>query len=90
MTQPNLVNFYFNEYSQELHCYPFAVHLDRYGTSCNILDDVSNKVCVPNESENINLHVLNMITGTNESRTLTKHISGKCECKFDELGSKLE
>ena len=24
-----------------------------------------------------------MITGINESKTLTKHISCKCECKFD-------
>ena len=47
MTQPNLVNLHFNEYSQELHFYPFSVNLDRYGRSCNTLDDVSNKVCVP-------------------------------------------
>ena len=24
-----------------------------------------------------------MITGINESKTLTKHISCKCKCKFD-------
>ena len=24
-----------------------------------------------------------MITGKNESKTLTKHISWKCKCKFD-------
>ena len=24
-----------------------------------------------------------MITGTNESKTLTKHISCKCKCRFD-------
>ena len=40
-------------------------------------------MCVPNETEDLNLHVFNMITGINESRTLTKHISRKCECKFD-------
>ena len=42
-----------------------------------------NKVCVPNKREDLNLTVFNMITGKNESKTLTKHISCKCKCKFD-------
>ena len=27
--------------------------------------------------------MFNMITGINESKTLTKHISCECKCKFD-------
>ena len=42
-----------------------------------------NKVCVPNKREDLNLTVFNMITGKNELKTLTKHISCKCKCKFD-------
>ena len=49
----------------------------------NTLNDLPNKVCVPNETEDLNLSVLNMITGINKSNTLTKHISCKCKCKFD-------
>ena len=30
-----------------------------------------------------NLSVFNMIAGTNELKTLTKHISSECKCKFD-------
>ena len=30
-----------------------------------------------------NMYVFNMITGINESRTLARHISCKCGCKFD-------
>ena len=45
--------------------------------------DLSNKVCVPNKTEDLNLSIFNMITGINESKTLTKHISCKCKCKFD-------
>ena len=41
----------------------------------NTLNDLLNKVCVPNEIEDLNLSVLNMVTGINESNTLTKHIS---------------
>ena len=49
----------------------------------NILNDLSNKVCVPNKTEDFNLSMFHMITGKNESKTLTKDISCKCKCKFD-------
>ena len=39
----------------------------------------SNRVCVPNKTKVLNVSVFNMITGTNESKTLKKHISCKCE-----------
>ena len=83
MTQPTLINLYSNEYSQEFHYYPFAVKLDRCVGSCNTLNDLSNKVCIPNKTEDLNLSVFNMITGINESKTLTKHISCECKCRFD-------
>ena len=83
MIQPTLIKLHPNEYSQELHYYPFAVKLDRWVGSCNTLNDLSNKVCVPNKTEDSNLSVFNMITGINESKTLTKHISWECKCKFD-------
>ena len=60
-----------------------AVKLDRCIGSCNTLNDVPNKVCVPNKTEDLNLTVLNMITGINESKTITKNISYKCKCRFD-------
>ena len=43
MTQPTLINLHSNEYSQKLHYYPFAVN------------DLSNKVCVRNKTEDLNL-----------------------------------
>ena len=76
-------NLHYGEYSQEFHYYPFAVKLDRCVGSCNTLNDLSNKVCVPNKTEDLNLSVFNMITGINESKTLTKHISCECKCRFD-------
>ena len=77
-----------NEYSQEFHYYPFTVKLDKCVGSCNILNDLSDKVCVPNKSDDLNLNLFNMITGINESKTLTKHSDQwwnndkfRCECK---------
>ena len=46
------------------------VYLDRCVGSCNTLNDLSHKVCVPNKAEDLNVSVFNMITGINE---LTKH-----------------
>ena len=83
MSQPTLINLHSNEYSQELRYYLFAINLDRCVGSCNTLDDLSPTVCVPNGTEDLNLHVFDMITGINESRTLTKHTSCKWKCKFD-------
>ena len=81
--QPTLINLHPNEYSQEFHYYQFSVKLDRFFGSCNTLIDLSNKVCIPNKTEDLNLSVFNMITGINESKPLTKHISCECKCKFD-------
>ena len=86
MTQPTLINLHSNEYSQEFHYYPFAVKLDRCVGSCNTRSDSSNKVCVSNKTQHLNLSVLSMITVINESTTLTKHIS--CEWKWKFYGRK--
>ena len=57
ITQPTLINLHPSKYSEEIYYYPFAVKLDR----CNTLNDLSNKIWVPN----LNLSMLNMITGIN-------------------------
>ena len=44
---------------------------------------MSNRICVPNKTEDLNLCVFNMIAGINESKTLTTHLSCKYKCKFD-------
>ena len=63
--QPNLINLHPNEYNQELHYYPFSVKLDKCAGSCNTLNDLSNRIYVPNKTEDLNIHVFNMITRKN-------------------------
>ena len=75
ITQPTLINLHPNEYVHEFHYYPYAIKLDRYVGSFNTLNDVLNKVCVPNKTKNLNLTVFYMIAGISESKILTKHIS---------------
>ena len=72
-----------NEYSQEFHFYRFAVKLNRCVGICNSMNDLSNKVCIPNKTEDLNLSMFNMTTRINESKTLKNHISCECKCKFE-------
>ena len=51
MIQPTLINLHPNEYRQEFHYYQFAVKLDRCVGSCNTLNGLSNRACVPNRPE---------------------------------------
>ena len=81
--KPALTNLHPNEYCQELHYFPFAVKLDGSAGSSNTLNDLSNKVYVLNKTEDLNLSVFNMITGINDSKILTKHLSWECKCAFD-------
>ena len=73
MIQPALINLHPNGHSQGLFYYRFAFNLDRCGGSCITLNDLS--LCFPNKTKDLNLHVYNIITGINESKALTKHIS---------------
>ena len=57
-----------------MHYYPFVVKLDRRIEICNTLNYLSNKVCIPNKTEDLNIRVFNIITGKNESKILTKDI----------------
>ena len=74
MTQPTLINAHPNEYSQEFHYYPFAVKFDRCVGSSNTLNNFSNKVCVTNKTDNLNLSDFNMITGITIEHIYKAHI----------------
>ena len=63
MIQSTLINLHPNEYSQELRYYSFAVSLNRCVGSCSTLADLSSKLCVLSEAEDLNRHVFNMLTG---------------------------
>ena len=51
MIQPTLINLHPNEHNQEFCYNTFTVKLDRCAGSCNTLDDLSNKVCLSNKTE---------------------------------------
>ena len=60
----------------------FSVRLDRYVRTCESLNDLSYEVFIPNKTEDLSQSVVTMFTGINESKTLAKHLSFECKCKF--------
>ena len=79
MTHPTLFNLHPNENSQEFHYYRFAVDI----LEVAILLMTYLVKYVFQIKKKINLSVFSMITGINESKTLSNHISCECKCKFD-------
>ena len=68
----------------ELNYYPFMTSLDQFSGNCNFVDDLTTKICVPSKTKDVNVKVLNMITKKkNEAKTMVKHISCDCKCKFN-------
>ena len=72
---------------KELHYYQFTINLDRCVGSCNTLNDLSNRLCVPYKQNILTLIFLIFLKKKkkkkkNESKTLTKQIPCKCVCKF--------
>ena len=84
MTQPTLMNFHSYAYSQELRYYSSTVNLHTCVRNYNTLNKLSNKVCVPNKTEDFSLSIFNFITRINGFKTLAKHISCLCQCKFND------
>ena len=68
MTQPTLISLNPNKYSQELHYYLFVVNLVKYIGNLNTLNDLSNRICVPNKTEDLKINIFNLITGINKSK----------------------
>ena len=49
---------------------------------------VGISACIPSKIKDVNVKLLNMISGRNESKSLVKHISYDCKCKFDSKNCK--
>ena len=76
MVRPTLIDLN----TVEFKYYPFMISLNKCIGSYNAL---SPKICVQKETKDINVKAFNMITKKNEAKTMTKHISCDCKCKFN-------
>ena len=78
MTRPTLIDLN----PIKLNYYPFMISLDKCSGSCNVVDNLSTKICVLSKTKDINFIVFHMITRINEAKTLDTNISCDCKCKF--------
>ena len=69
--------------ADELSYYLSVVSLDRCDKIYNTLDDLCDKIYVPNKTDDVNVKAFNMITRINESKRIIEHISFDCRCKFN-------
>ena len=65
----------------ELNHYSFMISLDKYNGTCNVVDDLSTKICFLTKAKGINVKIFNVITRINKAKTLVKHISYDFKCR---------
>ena len=68
----------------ELSYYPFMINLDKCNGSCNAVDDLRTKLCLPSETKQVNvIKVFNIKIVIYEAETMIKHISCDFKCKIN-------
>ena len=62
--------------------FPFSIKPSKCSGSCNNINHLYEKVCVPDVVKNLNVKGFNLMSRTNETRHIELHKTCKCECKF--------
>ena len=63
--------------------YPFSIKTSKCSGSCNNVNDLFAKLCIPNVVKNLDIKNLNLISRTNEMRHKKWHETCKCKCWID-------
>ena len=72
-----------NVNSDEPVFYPFSIKTSKCSGSCNNINDLYAKICVPDFVKNLNVKVFNLISRTNEARHIKWHETCKCKCRLE-------
>ena len=62
--------------------YPFSVKINRCSGNCNSINDPYARICVPDVVKNLYVKVFNLISRTNESRSIKLYETCKCICRL--------
>ena len=65
--------------------YPFSVKINRCSGNCNSINHPYAKICVPDVVKNLNFKVFNLMSRSNESRSIKSHETCKCICRLTKL-----
>ena len=63
--------------------YPYGIKINRCKGSCNTINDPYAQICFPDDIENINVKVFNLMSRTNETRHIKWYKTCKCKCRLD-------
>ena len=74
----------FNVNSNEPIIFPFSIKTSKCSGSCNNINDLYAKLCVPDVVKNLNIKVFNLMSRTNETRHIEWHETCKYKCRLDE------
>ena len=72
---PEIVNFN----AKEPVFYPFSIKTSKCGGSCNNINNLYSKLCVPNIVKNFNVKVFNLMSRANEKILIEWREMCKCE-----------
>ena len=63
--------------------YPFSIKTSKCSASCNNINDPYAKICAPDVVKDLNIKVFNLMSRTNETRSIKWHETSKCKCRLD-------
>ena len=78
-TRPQIVNVN----GDEPVFFPFSIETSKLSGSCNNINYLHAKICVPDVVKNLNFKVFNLMSRTNEKRHIKWHETCKCKCRLD-------
>ena len=65
--------------------YPFSVKINRCRWNCNNINDPYTRICVPDAVKNLTVKVFNLMSLTNETRSIKWHETCKFICRLNEI-----
>ena len=77
--RPKIVNVN----SNEPVFFPFSIKTSKCSDSCNDINELYAKICVPDVKNFLDVNVFNLMLKTNETRHIEWHETCKCKCRLD-------
>ena len=63
--------------------YLFSVRINKCSGNCNNINDPYARICVPDTVKNLNVKLFNLMSRTNETRSIKWHETCKCKCRLN-------
>ena len=63
--------------------FAFSIKISKCSGSCNNVNNPMRKIVCSWCCKNWNVKAFNLLSGTNETRRIEKHVTCKCKCRFN-------